>query len=120
MLAGWLATLRDRALCDEACMLFFINWGSIARRSSAHSASTGLFPGFALTSSCTLAVPASRPTCLPPTRLLSLTRPHRPPAAGAWACAAVRMVAENTLARDEGDRFVDEVRARSPSSVLQL
>lgn len=29
---------------------------------------------------------------------------------GAWACAAVRLVAENTLARDEGDRFVDEVR----------
>lgn len=31
-------------------------------------------------------------------------------ATGAWACAAVRMVARNCLADDPADEFVDEVK----------
>lgn len=29
---------------------------------------------------------------------------------GAWACAAVKLVAANTLRLDPGDKFVDEIR----------
>ncbi len=32
---------------------------------------------------------------------------------GAWACAAVRMMAQNTLSADSVDEFVDEVGRRA-------
>ena len=36
--------------------------------------------------------------------------PSAPPAPGAWACAAVKLLARNAREDDPGDRFEDEVR----------